>query len=51
MQVPLGAGLGFAHKYRGDRNCAFALYGDGAANQGQVAEVGAAHLLGAGAVF
>ncbi len=34
-QVPLGAGLGFAHKYRNERNVAFTLYGDGAANQGQ----------------
>ncbi|CAL8465323.1 g4858 [Coccomyxa elongata] len=36
--VPLGAGLGFAHKYRNDGHVAFALYGDGAANQGQAAE-------------
>lgn len=37
-QVPLGTGLAFAHHYRGDKNCCFTLYGDGAANQGQVAE-------------
>jgi len=37
-QAPLGAGLGFAHKYRGDGGVAFALYGDGAANQGQLFE-------------
>lgn len=37
-QVPLGAGLAFAHKYRGEPNACFALYGDGAANQGQVFE-------------
>ncbi|CAK7896049.1 pyruvate dehydrogenase E1 component subunit alpha, mitochondrial [[Candida] anglica] len=37
-QVPLGAGLAFAHKYRGDSNATFALYGDGASNQGQVFE-------------
>ncbi|VVD02182.1 probable pyruvate dehydrogenase E1 component subunit alpha, mitochondrial [Leptidea sinapis] len=37
-QVPLGAGLAFAHKYRGDGGVAFALYGDGAANQGQLYE-------------
>lgn len=37
-QVPLGAGLAFAHKYRGNKNCTFTLYGDGAANQGQVFE-------------
>ena len=38
-QVPNGAGLGFAHKYRKEPNVAVAIYGDGAANQGQVAEV------------
>ncbi|CAH2055809.1 unnamed protein product, partial [Iphiclides podalirius] len=32
------AGLAFAHKYRGDGGVTFALYGDGAANQGQVFE-------------
>lgn len=37
-QVPLGAGLAFSHKYKGDKNCCFALYGDGASNQGQVFE-------------
>jgi len=37
-QVPLGAGLAFAHKYRGDGGVAVAAYGDGAANQGQVFE-------------
>lgn len=37
-QVPLGAGLAFAHKYRNEPNACFALYGDGAANQGQVFE-------------
>ncbi|CAG9128709.1 unnamed protein product [Plutella xylostella] len=37
-QVPLGAGLAFAHKYRGDGGVNFALYGDGAANQGQLFE-------------
>ncbi|RKP31439.1 hypothetical protein METBISCDRAFT_30153 [Metschnikowia bicuspidata] len=37
-QVALGAGLAFAHKYRGERNATFTLYGDGAANQGQVFE-------------
>ncbi|KAK9806210.1 hypothetical protein WJX72_005469 [[Myrmecia] bisecta] len=34
-QIPVGAGLGFAHKYRKDGGVAFAMYGDGAANQGQ----------------
>merc|ERR1719356_623905 len=37
-QVPLGAGIAFGHKYKGDGGVNFALYGDGAANQGQVAE-------------
>lgn len=37
-QVPIGAGLALAHKMKGDGNIAFALYGDGAANQGQIAE-------------
>ncbi|KAK7686799.1 alpha subunit of pyruvate dehydrogenase [Cerrena zonata] len=37
-QVPLGAGLAFAHKYRGEKNACFTLYGDGASNQGQVFE-------------
>ncbi|KAG7195645.1 alpha subunit of pyruvate dehydrogenase [Scheffersomyces spartinae] len=37
-QVPLGAGLAFSHKYRGENNCTYTLYGDGAANQGQVFE-------------
>lgn len=37
-QVPLGAGLAFAHKYRGEGNVTFNLYGDGASNQGQVFE-------------
>ncbi|OBT46897.1 pyruvate dehydrogenase E1 component subunit alpha [Pseudogymnoascus sp. WSF 3629] len=37
-QVPVGAGLAFAHKYNGNKNVAVALYGDGASNQGQVFE-------------
>merc|ERR1712051_172558 len=37
-QVPLGAGISFAQKYNEDGGVNFALYGDGAANQGQVAE-------------
>merc|ERR1711887_480175 len=37
-QVPLGAGIAFAHKYKEDGGVNFSLYGDGAANQGQVAE-------------
>lgn len=37
-QVPLGAGLAFAHQYRGDGGVCVAYFGDGAANQGQVYE-------------
>jgi pyruvate dehydrogenase E1 component alpha subunit len=37
-QVPVGAGIGFAMKYMGRPNTTFALYGDGASNQGQVFE-------------
>ncbi|APA05245.1 hypothetical protein SS1G_09626 [Sclerotinia sclerotiorum 1980 UF-70] len=37
-QVPVGAGLAFAHKYNGNKNVSVALYGDGASNQGQVFE-------------
>ncbi len=37
-QVPLGTGLGFAHKYKGDGGLAVTYFGDGAANQGQVYE-------------
>jgi len=37
-QVPLGAGLAFAHKYRDDGGLCLAYFGDGAANQGQVYE-------------
>ena len=36
--VPLGAGLAFANKYRGNNNITFCYFGDGAANQGQVYE-------------
>lgn len=37
-QVPLGAGLAFANKYRGNDNVSLAYFGDGAANQGQIYE-------------
>ena len=37
-QVPLGAGLAFAHKYREDGGVCMAYFGDGASNQGQVYE-------------
>jgi pyruvate dehydrogenase E1 component alpha subunit len=36
--VPLGAGLAFANKYRGDGKICLTYFGDGAANQGQVYE-------------
>lgn len=36
--VPLGVGLAFANKYRGNDNVCFCYFGDGAANQGQVYE-------------
>ena len=36
--APLGAGLAFAARYRGNDHVALAYFGDGAANQGQVAE-------------
>jgi pyruvate dehydrogenase E1 component alpha subunit len=37
-QVPLGTGLAFAHKYREDGGVCVVYLGDGAVNQGQVAE-------------
>ncbi|SFK66410.1 pyruvate dehydrogenase (acetyl-transferring) E1 component subunit alpha [Shimia haliotis] len=37
-QVPLGAGLSFADKYKGTDNVTFTYFGDGASNQGQVYE-------------
>ena len=36
--VPLGTGLAFANKYRGNKNICLTYFGDGAANQGQVYE-------------
>lgn len=38
MQVPLGAGVALACKYKGNGGVCLALYGDGASNQGQVFE-------------
>src|ERR671927_26743 len=37
-QGPLGTGLAFANKYRGNDNVSLTYFGDGAANQGQVYE-------------
>jgi len=37
-QVPLGAGIALAQKYTGTDNVTLSLYGDGAANQGQIFE-------------
>uniref|UniRef100_A0A0R3S117 pyruvate dehydrogenase (acetyl-transferring) n=1 Tax=Elaeophora elaphi TaxID=1147741 RepID=A0A0R3S117_9BILA len=38
-QQALGAGLAFAHKYNKKKNVSYTLFGDGAANQGQLYEV------------
>lgn len=38
-QVPVGAGIALALKYQNLNNVCIALYGDGAANQGQIFEV------------
>jgi pyruvate dehydrogenase E1 component alpha subunit len=37
-QVPLGTGLAFANRYRGNQGVCLTYFGDGAANQGQVYE-------------
>ncbi|KAG8511607.1 Pyruvate dehydrogenase E1 component subunit alpha, somatic form, mitochondrial [Galemys pyrenaicus] len=37
-QVPLGAGIALACKYKGNNEVCLTLYGDGAANQGQISE-------------
>ena len=37
-QVPIGAGLAFANKYKNNQSVCFTYYGDGAANQGQIYE-------------
>ena len=37
-QIPLGTGLAFSNKYRGNDNVTLTYFGDGAANQGQVYE-------------
>ncbi|KAI0481151.1 dehydrogenase E1 component-domain-containing protein [Xylariaceae sp. FL0804] len=51
-QVPVGAGLAFAQKYKGNKNTSVILYGDGASNQGQVFEAfNMAKLWGLPALF
>jgi len=37
-QVPIGTGIAFANKYRGNGSVCLTFFGDGAANQGQVYE-------------
>jgi len=37
-QVPIGTGLAFSNKYKGNDRVSFAFFGDGASNQGQVFE-------------
>ncbi|KAH7695321.1 Pyruvate dehydrogenase E1 component subunit alpha type I, partial [Aphelenchoides avenae] len=37
-QIALGTGVAFAHKYDDKKNVCFAIYGDGASNQGQFYE-------------
>lgn len=37
-QVPVGAGIAFALKYQKKQNICVAMFGDGAANQGQIME-------------
>ena len=37
-QVPIGAGVGFAYKYRNEDSISLVYFGDGSANQGQVYE-------------
>lgn len=43
-QMPVGTGLAFAQKYKGKKNFSIAMYGDGAASQGQFYE--AANMAG-----
>ncbi len=51
-QIPLGAGIAFAHKYKGDGGVSVTFFGEGAANQGQVYEAfNMAELWGLPVVF
>lgn len=51
-QVPLGVGAALAEKILNRKGVCFALYGDGAANQGQIFEaMNIAHLLKLPAIF
>lgn len=43
-QIPVGTGVAFAMKYKGEKNFCVAMFGDGAANQGQQFE--AANMAG-----
>ena len=37
-QIPMGAGIAFADKYKGNKNVTFCSFGDGAARQGALHE-------------
>ena len=37
-QIPVGVGMGFASKYKGDGGCSMTFFGDGAINQGSFHE-------------